>query len=104
LCKTKDQWWLKSYFEFILDQPRIGIINIKKGINRIEVNEPMLKDGDLIPFTIQIYGTELNILIPPNVKAVYVYNVVAAWMGQEPCRIKIQVCKLENQLKEWVIF
>jgi hypothetical protein len=54
LSKTKDQWWLKSYFEFILDQPRIGRINIKKGINRIEVNETKLKDENLIPTAIQI--------------------------------------------------
>jgi hypothetical protein len=52
-----------------------------------------INDGNLIPIIIRIYGTELEMFITQNTEANFVYNVVAAWMGQDPGLIKIQVCK-----------
>jgi hypothetical protein len=66
---------------------------IKKGINRIRLNNNQLKGGDLIPITIRMYGTELVLMIPPNTSAIQIYNIVATWMGQEPNRISIHICR-----------
>jgi hypothetical protein len=46
-----------------------------------------------------MYGTELMLVISENTEAKFIYNVVAAWMGQDPGLIKLQICKTEP-LKE----
>jgi hypothetical protein len=90
----KEFWLLDSSYEFVLKFSRAVKFEIKRGVNRIEVKENLLKGGNLIPIKILIYGTELILMIPPNTSVVFIYNVVATWMGQEPSRIRIQVCKV----------
>jgi hypothetical protein len=46
-------------------------------INKIRLPKGKLKGGNLIPITILIYGTEMEMFITPNTEAVYVYNVVS---------------------------
>jgi hypothetical protein len=85
-------WLFDSNYEFILkrSEPKFYV---KKGINRIKVEEGKLKGDVLIHITVRVYGTDLELFIPPDTEAVYLYNMIASWMGQEPSRIRIQICK-----------
>jgi hypothetical protein len=99
LIRYQEWWIVESQFEFLLQLPNWKRTTIKKGINRIDEKKCAIKGGELIPIMIRIYGTELIMYITENIEANYIYNVVPAWMGQDPNYIKIQICKTE-QLKE----
>jgi hypothetical protein len=91
LIRTEDFWLFDSNYEFELAFSRKVQLTIKKGINRVKVEKGCLKGGELIPININVYGTELTLTIQQNTSAVFVYNVIATWMGQEPNRIRIKV-------------
>jgi hypothetical protein len=59
----------------------------------------VIRGGIQIPIVIKIYGTELMLNISENTEAKFIYNVVAAWMGQDPDLVKLQYCRTEP-LKE----
>jgi hypothetical protein len=84
LFRSREFWLLESNFEFNLKFSNNFKFNISKAINRIVVNYGQLK----------IYGSELRLLIPQNTSAVTIYYIVAAWMGQEPNRIRIKICRV----------
>jgi hypothetical protein len=84
---------IESNFEFITKIERSLKIIVKKGFSRIMINNDHLRGGNLIPITVQIYGTDFILMIPPNTSAVQLYNIVATWMGQEPNRIRISICR-----------
>jgi hypothetical protein len=94
LIKCEGYWIVDSNFEFVIKIGNGHIINIKEGFSRITFNNDRLKGGDLIPITIQIYGTDFVLMIPPNISAVELYNIVATWMGQEPNRIRIIISRV----------
>jgi hypothetical protein len=91
--KYDNFWLIDTNFEFILKFARGFKFLVRKGINRIVLNEGHLRGGNLIPITIRMYGTELILMIPPNTSAIQIYNIVATWMGQEPNRIRISICR-----------
>jgi hypothetical protein len=92
--KYEGFWLLDTNFEFILKFSRKFNFNIKKGVNRIVMNDDYLRGSELIPNKIRVYGTELVLMISPNTSVILIYNIVAAWMGQEPNRIRISICRV----------
>jgi hypothetical protein len=59
LQKYEGFWLLDTRFEFILEFSKKFRLYIKKGVNRMVVNNNFLRGGELIPIRIRIYDTEL---------------------------------------------
>jgi hypothetical protein len=57
--KLQEYWLIESQLDFVLQIPELKRIAIKKGVNRINIKKYTIKEGNLIPITIKIYGTEL---------------------------------------------
>jgi hypothetical protein len=49
-----------------------------------KIEEEKLRGSVLIPITVKVYGADLELFVPPNTEAIYLYNMIASWMGQEP--------------------
>jgi hypothetical protein len=95
LIDRNECWIIEAQFEFAFRLSDLKKILIKRGTNRINKDYRKLVGGSLIPIMVRIYGTELTMHITENVETKYLYNVVVAWMGQEPNLIKIQICKID---------